>query len=514
MTMHQNGLSALRGPRAGVCLHITSLPGRYGIGEIGQAARDFIDTLRTMNLGVWQFLPLGPTAYGDSPYQPLSTFAGNELLIDIEELVGTGLLEPGEVAPLENLPDGSVDYGRLIPLKSSLLETAAARFPERATPALREAFATFVDRHDANWLHDYALFRRLKRRHDERPWPTWAPQFRRRDAAALADFAASDAAGLEAIKVLQFLFREQWQALRRYAAGNGVLLFGDMPIYIALDSADAWARPQLLRIDADGLPDSVAGVPPDYFSEDGQLWGNPLYAWDHHAACGFRWWIERVRATLELVDIVRIDHFRGFEAYWAIPATAATAREGAWEAGPGGAIFEAMHRELGALPIVAENLGVITAEVEALRKTFRMPGMVVLQFTVADPAFRLDAIDVDSVCYTGTHDNDTTTGWFHGGPGDTRSSGEIAAAQAAALALTGGTPHGIHLDLLRLALSTRAKLVIAPMQDLLGLGSEARMNTPGTSANNWRWRLRAAQLTPDLCDNLALMVSESGRCPQ
>ena len=497
--------------QAGVSLHITSLPGRYGIGEIGQAAFEFIDRMRLWGLRVWQFLPLGPTAYGDSPYQPLSSFAGNKNLIDIEDLIDKGLLSRDEASELTRLPTDYVDYGSLIPIKAKLLELAAGRFEDRADAALKSEYARFLEQHDEHWLHDYALFRILKSDHGERPWPEWPAEYRHRDADALAGLEQAQAPRIEATKIIQFLFHHQWQRLKDYAHAAGVTLFGDMPIYIALDSADAWTNRDILMLDEDGQPSHVAGVPPDYFSNDGQLWGNPLYDWDKHAATGYHWWIERLRASAELADLVRIDHFRGFAGYWAIPADAETARTGQWEPGPGDAIFEAMQEALGALPIVAEDLGVITPDVEELRDNRSIPGMVVLQFDVTDEGFRLEDVRDNCICYTGTHDNDTTLGWFHGSPDDIRSEEEIRATQETVLEITDGTPETIAFDLVRAALSTRARLVIAPMQDFLGLGSEARINTPGTSANNWRWRVSVTQLGDEVCQNVAKAVRESGR---
>jgi len=499
------------GRQAGVCLHITSLPGPWGIGEIGRDALAFVDTLRRMQLGVWQFLPTGPTAYGDSPYQPLSTFAGNEMMIAIGDLLETGLLRPGEAAALEALPHDTVDYGALIPLKTALLRTAAGRFDRVAGSALKSARDDFCERHDTAWLRDYARYRILKSRHDERPWPEWEPRYVHREAAALARLEAEAGAAIDAIRTIQFLFHHQWHRLRRYANEQGVRLFGDMPIYIALDSADAWANRDILQIDRDGRPESVAGVPPDYFSADGQLWGNPLYDWEKHAASGYRWWVERLRAAAALADMVRIDHFRGFEAYWAVPARAETARDGTWVPGPGDGIFEAVRRELGELPVVAENLGVITPEVEALRERHNLPGMIVLQFAVADPDFAPDEVPADCVCYTGTHDNDTTRGWFTGSPDDLRSPEEIERTRRAALEITGGTSETIHEDLIRTAFSTKAGLAVAPMQDYLGLGSEARLNTPGTSAGNWRWRMNPEPVTESFLDHVAALVADSER---
>ena len=497
--------------RAGVCLHISALPGPYGIGDVGAGARAFVDAMVDMKLGVWQFLPIGPTASGDSPYQPLSTFAGNEMLIDIGDLIDLGLLSRYEVAELATLPGRHVDYGGLIPIKSRLLGLAASRFSAAADRALATEFDDFMSQHDSRWLHDYAVYRTLKSRHGERPWPEWHPQYVHREENALRSLEQTEADQIAALKIGQFLFFRQWRSLRDYAHERKVLLFGDMPICIALDSADAWANRHVLRLDRDGKPDRVAGVPPDYFSEDGQLWGNPLYDWEHHAANNYEWWIERLRATVELMDLVRIDHFRGFESYWSVPAHSDTARTGVWEPGPGDAIFDAMQEALGHLPIVAEDLGVITPEVEALRDRHKIPGMHVLQFDVCDPDFRLSDVTENSVCYTGTHDNDTTVGWFRGGPGDMRSAEDIKHDQDAALAMTNGTRETIHRDLIRTAFSTDARLAIAPLQDYLGLGSEARFNIPGTAGGNWRWRVLDAQISDEICDNIASMVIASGR---
>jgi len=511
MTDTEDGQVLPPGRQAGVCLHITSLPGPYGIGEIGQSAFEFIDAMKKMALGVWQFLPTGPTAYGDSPYQPLSTFAGNELLIDVRDLIAKGLLEAEEAQELASLPGDFIDYGALIPIKNRLLRLAAGRFEEKASAELKAACDSFVKQSDSLWLHDYALFRILKTQHGERPWPEWARKYVHRDNEALRELEASADTQIADIKVIQFLFFEQWRRLREYANSHGIRLFGDMPICIALDSSDAWAHRENLRIDRNGRPDAVAGVPPDYFSEDGQLWGNPLYAWDVHAANNYSWWVDRLRASAELADMVRIDHFRGFEAYWSVPAKSKTAKKGAWEPGPGDAIFDAMRSALGSLPIVAEDLGVITPAVEELRDRHHIPGMIVLQFDVADEDFDLYNVTENCVCYTGTHDNDTTIGWFKGSPNDIRTDFEIKETQQAALQITGGTPETIHTDMIKAAFSTDARLAVAPMQDYLGLGSEARINIPGTSSNNWRWRVNATQLSDEVCEHIARLVRDSGR---
>ena len=511
MSKHTNGGSVLGPRQAGVSLHISSLPGPFGIGEIGAEARDFVDTLVRMGLQTWQILPLGPTAYGDSPYQPLSTFAGNEMFIDTGDLLRRGLLSQSEVQPLEQLPGHTVDYSALIPIKTALLSEAAKRFSRRASSRCKSEFDDFVEATDVDWLHEYALFRVLKSRHNQQAWTEWRPEYKHHDDDALKKLEADAAEQIEHIKVQQFLFASQWQRLKKYANGQGITLFGDMPICIALDSADAWASPEFLRIDRNGVPDCVAGVPPDYFSEDGQLWGNPLYDWPAHHASGYRWWISRLKSTIEKVDLVRIDHFRGFEAYWAIPGDATDARVGQWEPGPREAIFDAFKDALGTLPIVAEDLGVITPPVDELRMRYEIPGMFVLQFDSTDPNFSWDSVVENSVVYTGTHDNDTTVGWFHGSAEARVTDDELRAQQEAALRFTGGSPETIAIDLIRAAMNSRANLAIAPMQDYLELGSEARINTPGTSNNNWRWRLQNELLTDERCDLIAEIVDQSGR---
>ncbi len=498
--------------RAGVGIHFSSLPGAYGIGDIADSAVRFVDVLVNMGIGVWQFLPTGPTAYGDSPYQPLSAFAGNENLIGIEPLLRAGLIDADAVAALLSLPTAWVDYGRLIPLKNSLLAMAAERFSDKADVRLKSRYEEFRHCHDQLWLDDYALYRVLKTQHGERPWQEWQPSYRCRDVAAINRIRVASAKDIEQVKILQFLFDQQWRSLRTIARQHNICLFADMPIYIALDSADAWAHPQLLRLDDNAQPTQVAGVPPDYFSADGQLWGNPLYDWDYHDAHGYQWWIARLRHAARMADIIRIDHFRGFEAYWAIPVGAESARYGVWEAGPGDRLFEALRDALGHLSVVAEDLGVITAQVEALRLRYHIPGMRVLQFEVENPDFQLADIPPQCVCYTGTHDTNTTLGWFRGDNDDTRSMEESVATRANALRLCGGSADTIHTDMIRLAFASDARLAIAPMQDYLGLGGDARMNTPATTADNWRWRLQSNQLTPTFYESVIKMARQSSRC--
>lgn len=499
------------GKSAGVGMHFASLPGPHGIGDIGDSAKAFVDTLASMKIRVWQFLPTGPTAYGDSPYQPLSAFAGNELLIGIDPLIRMGLLSTQEAQTLTGLSSESVDYGKLIPKKHVLLDLAAGRFAAMASAELRSDYADFLSLHDSRWLGDYAVYRILKTKHGERPWPEWDPAFVHREAGAMQKVRESNREAIENIKIIQFLFDRQWQELKQYAGENQVYLFGDMPIYIALDSADAWAHPEILLIDEDGKPSHVSGVPPDYFSADGQLWGNPLYDWKYHESNGYQWWIERMQHAANQSDLVRVDHFRGFESFWSVQFGAETARDGEWLPGPRDGLFESMQAALGSLPIVAEDLGVITPEVDGLRHRHHLPGMKVLQFEVGDPSFSLDDIEYNCVCYTGTHDNDTTLGWFLGGDEDTRSDQEIIETQRNALKVTGGARESIHLDMIRLAFNSNARLAIAPLQDFLGLGSESRLNIPGTTLNNWRWRVSDEQLSVEFCESVANLVEETSR---
>ena len=496
---------------AGIGMHFSSLSGSHGIGDIGDSAHAFVNKLSSMKIGTWQFLPTGPTAYGDSPYQPLSAFAGNELLIGLDSLLRQGLLTSAETDVLTGFSSASVDYGNLIPKKYALLYQAASRFTAQASIELRTAFDDFLHLNDEGWLADYAIYRILKSQHSERPWPEWDPAYVHREPTAMRKVMDCQRGAIDNIKVIQFLFDRQWRSLKRHARENQVSLFGDMPIYIALDSSDAWAHPEILLINEDGQPSQVAGVPPDYFSADGQLWGNPIYDWGYHETSGFEWWIDRMHHAANQSDMVRIDHFRGLESYWSVQFGAETAREGEWLPGPRDGLFNAMQGALGSLPIVAEDLGVITPEVDGLRHRHNIPGMKVLQFEVGDPTFNPADIDDHCVCYTGTHDNDTTVGWFNAGGEDTRSDDEVLHNQQNAIKVTNGKAETIHLDMIRLAFESKARLAIAPMQDLLGLGSEARLNIPGTTSNNWRWRVIDEQLSPAFCESVANLVEETSR---
>ncbi|MDX1403846.1 MAG: 4-alpha-glucanotransferase [Woeseiaceae bacterium] len=508
---HSRDVSALPGRKAGVCMHLTSLPGDHGIGEIGESALRFVDLLASMNMSVWQFLPTGPTGYADSPYQEFSTYAGNELLIDCNDLIGRGFLSPDAVTPLKRLPLRSVAFGKLTPIKHAFLRRATAAFETRADAVSKAEFDEFVEENDETWLHHYALFRTLKDRHDGKPWPEWQQDFVRRRRAAISRLENSARSEIRYWKICQFFFARQWKTLRRHASDNRVRLFGDMPMYIALDSADAWTNPEILCIDRAGKARYVAGVPPDYFSRSGQLWGNPVYDWSRQAEDGFAWWIARLRHAVSRFDIVRIDHFRGFDSYWAVPARSRSAKRGRWRTGPRHAVLDAFYDAMPGAPIVAEDLGMVTPQVEALRKHYGIPGMKVLQFEVTEKDFDIGDIPEHCVCYTGTHDNDTTRGWFDAGCGARDRKQEIRNAKKRVLAATGGTARTIAIDLVRLAFQSKARLAVVPMQDLLGLGTWARLNTPGRRDNNWRWRVSAKQLTTKLRDIVSKLAETTER---
>jgi 4-alpha-glucanotransferase len=474
---------------AGLLLHPTSLPGPFGIGDLGPGARRFADFLGESGMRIWQVLPLGPTGYGDSPYQSLSAFAGNPLLISPEGLAEEGLLARGDLEPAPAFPEHTVDFECVIPYKLALLRKAFERFRGGAE------FDRFCDR-NAYWLEAWARFSALKNANGGVAWSEWNPS------------RTAGAREIDIQRFWQYCFARQWQNLKRHCAERGIRMMGDMPIYIAHDSADVWANPAPFELDEQDRPLVVSGVPPDYFTADGQLWGNPIYRWDQIARNGFAWWIERFRHTLSVVDMVRLDHFRGFEAYWEIPAGETTARNGRWVKGPGAALFEAAEKALGPLPIVAENLGVITPEVEAIRHQFHYPGMSVLQFAFGTdpqaPTFRPHNYPREVVAYTGTHDNDTTRGWWNSSPAtdSTRTQADIANEHAAACAYLNTDGHEIHWVFLRAILASVADTALAPMQDALGLGSEARMNLPGSTRNHWRWRMRPDAINARLAGRL------------
>jgi 4-alpha-glucanotransferase len=500
---------------SGVLLHPTSLPGRFGVGDLGPEATRFVDFLAASGQSLWQILPLGPPSIANSPYQGLSASAGNALLISPERLVEDGLLAPDDIARPPEFSLARVDFGDAIAFKTALLRKACSQFRTQARHELREDYDRFCAR-SGGWLEDYALFRALKEQYGGRSWLAWQDELKRREPGALAAARSSLAAAIEDYKCAQFLFFRQWQALRAYATARKIQILGDMPIFVAGDSSDVWAHPELFKLDANLQPVVVAGVPPDAFSETGQLWGNPLYDWGRMRATGFQWWIDRLRATLELVDIVRVDHFRGFAACWEIPATDKTAQRGRWVPVPGREVFLRLREVLGTTPILAEDLGVITPDVVALRDEFEFPGMRVLQFAFDDDAHNphLPHHHVPNCAvYTGTHDNDTTMGWYHGSPGVgiTLRPEQLQYRQHHCRVYLNTDGHEIHWDLIRCALSSVAALAVVPAQDLLGLDSTARMNVPAVKDGNWSWRLEPGALTPEIGTRLRDLTELFGR---
>ena len=496
----------MRFPRcSGILLHPTSLPGRYGIGDLGPAAYGFADFLHEAGQGIWQVLPLGPTGYGDSPYQCFSAFAGNPLLISPDRLVEDGHLSPADVAEAPDLPMDSVDYGPVIEYKARLLRRAFENWQRMGNRRDGDEFAAFCDS-KRSWLDDLALFMALKDAHEGAMWSTWEKDIAMRQPQAMDRWTQALALEITRHKYLQYQFYKQWAALRRYAAERGIRTVGDIPIFVARDSADVWAHPDLFYLDEDGNPTVVAGVPPDYFSATGQLWGNPLYRWERMAQRGYAWWIERFRATFEVVDIIRVDHFRGFEGYWEVPATEKTAVKGRWAPGPGAELFLAVERALGRLPIIAEDLGVITPPVVELRDRFEFPGMRILQFgfgSDADNPFLPHNYIPNCVVYTGTHDNDTICGWFDTAPAKERE---------AMLAYYGTDGHDLAWDSIRWLLASVADTAVVPLQEVLSLGTEARMNFPSRLGGNWGWRFQSGALTPAIRRRLRTLTQVYGRC--
>lgn len=489
---------------SGVLLHPTSLPGRFGIGELGSEAERWIDWLASAGQTLWQVMPLGPTGYGDSPYQCFSAYAGNPYLVSLERLAHDDLLNHNDLELMRGLPADRVDYGPLIDAKVKLLRRAEERFQQRADPDDRKAFQRFRERH-AEWLGDYALFMALKDRNDGRPWSAWEPALRDRDPAALEAARLELEDEIRRHETWQYWFDLHWRAVRERAHERGIKIVGDLPIFIAYDSADAWAHRDLFFFDDDGSPSVVAGVPPDYFSATGQRWGNPLYRWKRMRDNDFAWWISRFRSTLHFVDIIRVDHFRGFEAYWEIPADEPTAERGRWVRGPGQPFFDAVRDALGELPIIAEDLGVITPDVDALREANGLPGMKVLQFAfagAADDPYLPHNYERHCVVYTGTHDNDTTLGWYASAPDAERDLVRRYLARDDA---------HVAFELVRLASASVADMAIFPLQDALGLGSEARMNTPGKAEGNWSWRFAWSDVPDWLPWQLREMAQLYGR---
>jgi 4-alpha-glucanotransferase len=497
--------------RSGILMHPTSLPGRFGIGDLGDAAYKFVDYLAGAGQSYWQVLPLSPTGYGDSPYQGLSASAGNPMLISPEKLVRLGHLSESDLDGMPSFPSDRVDFGPVIDHKMDLLDRAYANFQSRATNEQRAAFARFCEE-QASWLDDVAQFLALKEHHGLRPWHEWETGAATRQPDALARWQASLASEIESQKYRQWQFFEQWLALKQYANEQGIRVIGDIPIFVALDSTDVWANPHLFHLDEDLQPVVVSGVPPDYFSETGQLWGHPLYRWDVMARNGYAWWIDRFRMAFTQCDVVRIDHFRGFYNYWEVPAGEKTAIKGRWLYGPGADLFHAVTAALGKVAIIAEDLGDFDDEsragVDALQAGFGYPGMKVLQFAFStgptDPFLPHNYDSPDWVVYTGTHDNDTTLGWYQ------VTSTEDERDYARKYLATDGSD--IAWDLIRLGWASTANTAMTTVQDLLDLGHEARMNTPSTvGPPNWCWRLLPGALTGDIARRLLDLTAIYGR---
>jgi 4-alpha-glucanotransferase len=492
---------------SGILLHVTSLPGGHGIGDLGNSAREFVDFLAESGQKIWQVLPLSPTGYGDSPYQCFSAFAGNPLLIDLTVLREQGLLSLQDVSNAPGLSDQRVEYGRVIDFKKGLLRKAAQTFLADGAQTRCGAFDIFCQ-NNTNWLDDYALFMACKGVYKDAVWADWDPGIRQRDSVVVKEWQERLSSETQFHKFVQFEFFRQWEKLKTHCSRRGMRIMGDIPIYVAHDSADVWAHPELFRLDEQARPTAVAGVPPDYFSATGQLWGNPLYRWAVSAASGHRWWIDRIRASLKLFDLARLDHFRGFQAYWEVPASASTAVEGKWVKGPGAEFFRTLQSELKELPFVAENLGVITPEVEDLRNQFNFPGMSLLQFAFGnDPqgsSFRPHNYSRELAAYTGGHDNDTTVGWWtSSGVGEsTRTAEDIRKERYFTRAYLGFQNEPVNWVFIRTVLASVAAIAIIPLQDVLGLGNEARMNLPGTVSGNWQWRCKPKVLTKEISEQL------------
>ena len=475
---------------AGILLHPTSLPGPYGIGDLGPAAYHWVDFLSESGCKLWQVLPLGPTGYGDSPYQCFSAFAGNPYLISPDLLLRDQLLVPEDLKDLPEFPAGSVDFGEIFSWKPALLDLAYSHFEQGDSDKLRGEFSTFCNE-NASWLDDYSLFMALKDAHEGAGWGTWESGTRLRNPEALSSARNKLAGEISRQAFRQWLFFRQWQAVKDYANQKGVKIIGDIPIFVAYDSADAWSNPDLFYFNNAGKPTVVAGVPPDYFSPTGQLWGNPLYRWEVHRADGYQWWIKRFSAILGMVDIVRLDHFRGFAGYWEVPGNAKTAERGRWVLGPGADFLNAIKSAFGDLPILAEDLGEITPDVIELRDSFQLAGMKILQFGFSGPdnPFLPHHHSENCVVYTGSHDNDTAVGWYFSAP---EKEKELYRRYL------GRNGEDFAGDLIRTAWSSVAVFAMAPLQDFLRLGTEARMNFPGKETGNWMWRMPETALSNEL----------------
>ncbi len=493
-------------PRAsGILLHPTSLPSRGGIGDFGPSAYAFADFLASARLGLWQVLPLGPLGYGNSPYSSISAFAGNPLLISLERLAERGWIDQARVNALGG--GKPVDYAAVFRQKLPLLFEAARNFLRSAVPSARFRYEKFC-RENRWWLDDFVLYAGLRTRFKLKSWNRWPRALAHRDPVLIEKANEEMAEDLEVRRAVEFFFFEQWQALRAYCAQHAIRVAGDIAIFVNFDSVDVWTHPELFHLNSELAPEVVAGVPPDFFSKDGQRWGHPLYRWDVMKERGYSWWIDRMRWATHNFDYIRLDHFRGFSQYWEIPANEPTAIHGRWVDGPKDDLFVKLREALGGLPFFAEDLGHITPDVHALRERLKIPGMAVLQFGFGDSgahAHLPHTFTAEKVVYTGTHDNDTLSGWW--------ASGATEHERQQAQAYLGLGEDGIHWAMIRAAFNSVASLCVVPLQDVLGLGSEARMNVPSREQGNWRWRFDAGSLCPELARKLATLAEVSDRLP-
>jgi len=489
---------------SGILLHITSLPGKYGIGTFGAESYKFVDFLITARQKIWQLLPLGHTGYGDSPYQCYSAFAGNPMLIDLEKLAAAGFLKASDLELNQSFSESEVEFSKVNDHKMPLLNLAAGNFKVQKSLKDEARFEMFR-KNNKYWLQDYALFVALKNANGGKPWWEWDNDLRMLETQAIEKMKAQLSDEIEILEIIQFFFYTQWTELKAYANINGIKIIGDIPLYIAHDSSDAWIHYQNFWFDEDRQPVRVAGVPPDYFSATGQLWGNPLYNWEYLQETNFKWWVERVKANFDLFDILRIDHFRGLAAYWAVPFGEKTAVKGDWLDAPGMDLIEAIITQLGDLPIIAEDLGVITPDVVELRDTFEFPGMKILQFAFdssEDNDFLPHTYPHNCIVYTGTHDNDTSLGWYIGSKEQDKQSMRD---------YFNPDERDISWSFIKLAWGSVASMAIVPLQDILKLGSEARMNTPGTPSGNWKWRFKSGDLSDTQAIRLKKMTRIFGR---
>ena len=520
--------------RSGVLLHPTSLPGTPGIGTLGKYAYDFVDWLEQAGQSLWQVLPLGPTGYGDSPYASFSTFAGNPLIIDLDLLVQKGWADKKDIVPPEYIKStGNVDFGAVVWWKTPVLKKCAEFFLKNASKSDIDKYKTFC-KAKTSWLNDYSTFMSIKQVYDKKAadeqaassmWNAyWPKSLASHEEAAIKKWQSEHKSDIEVLKVIQFFFDVQWNNLKEYAAEKGIKLIGDIPIFVAPDSADVWANQKLFQLDKSGKPLCVAGVPPDYFCADGQLWGNPLYDWNAMKSTGYKWWIQRIKRVLELTDVLRIDHFRGFEAYWSVPYGEKTAINGEWIKGPGVDLFKAIKKSLGDIPIIAEDLGVITEEVSKLRDDCGFPGMKVLQFAFSTDEIKNNGMTNyfmphmfttnECVAYTGTHDNDTLQGWLENCSEELLvivaqyvEGKKLSVEQAKKLVENGK----LRREMIKTILASSAVYAVVTMQDLIGTGNEGRMNTPSTTGANWSWRMKKTDLKKADSSDLRFLSNLFGR---